>query len=279
VAQAIHGILNPYQVANPDLGPSKIATYLKCPREYKIRYVDKLTASVNAPAALGSAVHSVIAYGHSQQWSRRNADDAAGMLEAVWEGIEPVGKRDPDMVVAYRQARDAWLPWYLRWQEPQDTIVVEERWEANVPEELDGGLEEPIRLTGTIDRVYVDNPEGVPILSDIKSGARAPNRHDLATHLQLSLYAWAFRCVGARDTHGLELVHLRGGCTYRTTRTDEYLAHVLRMTVVPVALAIRAGSFPAHPGSLYGCRYCTVHQHCPVGRPAGNGDEHTHGCD
>jgi hypothetical protein len=203
----------------------------------------------------------MIKHAHEWHWDQLRAGTAAEMLEAIWMGIEPQGADDPDVTLAYRQARDVWLPWYLWWQKPQETVMVEERWQRDVPGEN-------VLLQGTIDRVYLE--DGQFVVSDVKSGARAPGTQAVETHLQLSLYAWAFReCSGMSETP-LEIVHLRGQRTYRTRRTDAYLERVLSDVVIPAARGIEAGIYPANPGSLYGCDYCVCQAFCPVGLgPAG----------
>ena len=263
IAASVQSIRDPYQVRSSALGPSKIITYLQCPLQYKLRYLDRVTCPVRAEAALGSAIHSVIKFGHQWQWQADRADSSAEMLEAIFEGVEPEGRDEPTVLVSYRQARDVWLPWYWWWQGSQKTVLVEEKWAAAVDPEDCAGLEAPVELEGTIDRVYLEGERFV--VSDVKSGARAPGASSLANHLQLSLYAWAFDRACVREDSALELVHLRGQTTCRTRRTPEYLQAVIRDTVVPVARAIQAGIFPAHPGSLYGCQYCVCRAHCVVG--------------
>lgn len=277
VAQIVHQIAHPYQVTSDILGPSKIDSYLKCPLAYRLKYIERVPGRRRAPAALGSAIHGVIAHAHQEGWSDRDSGDAAGMLEAIWDGLADVeGADDPDVIVSYRQARDVWLPGYLGWAAGQQTLCVETRWQCEVETE-DGTV---IPLQGTIDRVYEDS-DGTMVVSDVKSGERAPSKDTIATHLQLSLYSLAFRQSTAGDgSEALELVHLRGFDSrggraagsgllphqFRTSRTWEYLDAVIDHVVIPVHQQIEAGIFPAHPGSLYGCNHCDVQHSCPIGQ-------------
>jgi hypothetical protein len=269
VAQVIEQLERPYQVASDILGPSKIQTYLYCPLSFRLRYIDRVPTLPRAEPALGTAIHGVIAYAHTQRWSERQADEAAEMLEEIWDGIEPTGKDEPDVTIAYRQARDVWIPAYLQWSCGQETVCIEERWRCDVD---DDGQEIP--LQGTIDRVYRDS-DGRLVVSDVKSGARAPSKADVATHLQLSLYAWAFQqATGSNGNEVLELVHLRGFgskaeeklFSFRTRRSPEYLDAVIDHVVIPVHRQIAAGQFPANPGGLYGCNHCDVQHACPIGQ-------------
>lgn len=265
VADALNSIEHPYQVASEILGPSKLKTYLQCPLQYKLRYLDRVPVAPRAEAALGTAIHAVVAHAHRFHWDGRNKHDSAEMLEAIWGGIEPVGKDDPDVEVAYRQARDVWLPEYMAWASTQDTISIERRWNCDL--EVDG---ETVPLQGTIDRVYRD---GGLVVSDVKSEKRPKSPSQLGTDLQLSLYAWAFQQVtSSGGGEVLEIVHLRGFArnirewSYRTRRSPEYLDAVIDYVVAPAVRQIKDGHFPANPGSLYGCNYCVCQHACPIGQ-------------
>jgi RecB family exonuclease len=258
VQSTVDAIESPYQRATQALGPSKIAGFLYCPHAFFLTYETGRRFPHNAEAVLGTAIHAVIKHAHEWGWGPRDKRTAASMLTDIMDAVPALRKDSPAVELAYRKARDVWLPWYLQWQQGQETIAVEERWEL----EWEG-----IPLTGTIDRVYVD---GKPVVSDIKSGKRAPSEEQLKTHLQLTLYDWAFCELCGYQEHGLEIVHLRGLETYQTTRTPEYHLHVLEGTVKPVARMIEwcraTGEWPCNPGTLYGCHYCLCRSSCPVGQ-------------
>lgn len=269
IQAALAQIDAPYQAETTILGPSKITSYLTCPRAYKLQYVDRVHAAKGAEAVLGTAIHSVISYSHEAGWGPDDRRTAADMLVDIWESVDAAGMvraNDPEVELAYRSARDKWLPWYLHWQREQQTVAVEERWDL----EWEG-----IPLRGTIDRVYID---GAPVVSDVKSGKRAPTADQMRTHLQLTMYDWAFRAIAGDQDHPLEIVHLRGQETYRTHRTAEYIEHVMRGVVGPVARQIEyatlTDTWPCNPGTLWGCGYCTYQHACPVGQ----GGEIADGC-
>jgi RecB family exonuclease len=265
VQATLDAIETPYQTQTRALGPSKIASYLYCPRAFYLAYETGRRFPHNAEAVLGTAIHAVISHAHEWHWTERDKRSAADMLTDIMDAVPALRKESPAVELAYRSARDEWLPWYLHWQRGQETIAVEERWELDW---------EGIPLTGTIDRVYID---GVPVVSDIKSGKRAPNAEQLRTHLQLTLYDWAFCETCGHQPHGLQIVHLRGmkDGIYDTSRTPEYHLHVLEGTVRPVAHMIewsrQTGEWPCNPGTLYGCHYCLCRAACPVGL-GGNDD-------
>lgn len=256
---AAKGITAPYQMQSTALGPSKINTYLNCPRSYQFQYLERRDAPSSPAATLGSTVHSAIEMIHREHLTSKDMDEAAEFLMSLWGEVRDstTDPDDADVAASLELARDEWLPWYLKFIEPQVDIVVEDRWNL----EIDG-----VRLQGTVDRVYREDG-GATVISDVKTGKRAPSAQDLNTDLQLSLYTWAVRQQGIHEEHDpVEIVMLRKATTVRTTRTDEYLQHVLDDVVIPAARGIEAGNFPCNPGRKFGCAYCNYQRFCPVGQ-------------
>ncbi len=252
------GVLHTYHQTSPHLGPSKINTYLRCPRQYEYQYVERLSRPSAPAATVGSVVHRVIQHAHQAHWSLQDAEEAAEMLEDLWLVVraETSDPHDYEAAKAIAEARDIWVPWYLHWIEGQTDIAVEEQWTLPVP-----GTD--LTLQGTIDRIYRAN--GIVTISDVKTGKRVPTGISLANDLQLTLYSWAGRRLGLREDV-LELVAVRSQGSLMTTRSDGYITAVLENTVLPVHEQIKAGRFPASPVSQYGCGYCAYLDRCPVGR-------------
>ena len=257
VEQAVNNITMPYQVTSVALGPSKIATYLKCGLAYKFQYIDKVRKPASPAMVLGSSVHEVIRMAHNNKWKPNHAVDAASALEKLWEEVRGT-TTDPDDIEANlgkEEAAKVWLPWYLDWISEQRDIAVEERWELD----YDG-----IKMQGTIDRVYRHN--GQTVISDVKTGKRAPTAADLMNDPQLSIYSWAWRELAGVAEDNLEIVQIRSRTPHRTIRSDKYLDDYMQLSVVPVAKQIAAGYFPANPSPKYGCSFCTYQENCPLGQ-------------
>jgi len=256
--------LDTYHVGSPHLGASKIATYLKCPRQYEYSYVLKTPARKSVYAALGVMIHFVCNKARAEHWTAKEAPLAAGLLTDLWAETRPVtdDPNNPNVAVSFDKARLEWLPWYLHFVQDQVDVCTEEHWVIELPEGTIPGQDLTITLEGTIDRVY--HQDGIVVVSDIKSGARKPSPADLNRDGQLSLYSWAVRQQGVRED-ALELVWLRTQELLRTVRTDEYLAMYLEKTVLPVARGIAAGYFAANPNPIYGCNFCPYSHICEVG--------------
>ena len=56
------------------LSKSKINTYLKCPQEFKFRYIDEIEVEPNKYMALGSDVHSI-----AEKFTEEFGDDLEGV--------------------------------------------------------------------------------------------------------------------------------------------------------------------------------------------------------
>lgn len=252
------GVLHTYHQDSPYLGPSKLRTYLQCPRKFEYQYVERLSRPSAPAATVGSVVHKVVQHAHRAHWSLADADEAAEMLSDLWLVVK--GETDDphsyEAAAAIKDAQDVWLPWYLQWIAGQTDIAVEEQWTLAVP-----GTD--LTLRGTIDRVYIAG--GVVTISDVKTGKRTPSGLSLANDLQLTLYSWAGRELGLREDV-LEIVAMRAQGVQMTTRTDAYIAAVMEQTVLPAHEQIKAGRFPANPDSQFGCGYCAYRDRCVVGR-------------
>ena len=250
-------ILDSYHTKSDALGPSKISTYLQCPRQYQYKYIDRIPAPSSPAAALGSTFHAIVSKARAEHWTPDCAGQAAEALTELWDIVRPETSDpdDPNAAAAFLDARDKWLAWYLEWSEPQDDIWVEQFFDLEVM-----GIE----LQGTVDRVYTQ--DGRTVISDVKTGKRTPSDSDLGTDLQLSLYSYAYRLLTESTEDALEICHVRTQKTPQTHRTDKYLEAVIADVVVPVAVAIEQGIFPCNPATKFGCGYCDYQQGCPVGR-------------
>lgn len=258
IADAVTQVTSPYQADSPHLGPSKIATYLRCPKAYHFQYILGTKVPASPAAALGTAIHRVVEQAHLSRWTHEQAHHAADLLLQMWEEVRghTTDPDDPEAATNVQAAAQDWLPWYLHFKGGQIDIAVEQRWQ--VPIEHTN-----VMLEGTIDRLY--RADGQAVLSDVKSGKRPPSAGDLATDLQVSLYWWGCQQQDLKPDYA-EQVWLRRKDALRTTRTPEYLDAVIYDVVIPAARGIEAGIFPCNPASKYGCGFCGYQSQCAVGR-------------
>lgn len=264
IAAAVAQVVTPYQTTSTHLGPSKISTYQKCAAAYRWQYIDKVPTPSSPAATVGTAFHFVAEQIRPNKWTAEDAGKAADLLLRVWQELRGL-TTDPDDVDANNSINDAcleWLPWYLWYSGKGTDIDSESRWVWE--------LTEAVTLQGTIDRLYIH--DGAVVISDLKTGKRAPVAADLKRDLQASLYWGAMRQEGLEPSR-FEQVMPRKREAYPTTRTDEYLQAVIENIVLPVAAQIanatETGHWPCNPNPLYGCNFCNYQSLCAVGRGSG----------
>ena len=261
IAETIEQVRTPYQAESDILGPSKITSLFACARQFELQYLLRAPRLSSPAAVVGTCFHQVAKHARASRWGLDHADAAGELMLNLWDTVRG-DTSDPNDPEANKRVNDAtlkWLPWYLHWYSKQQPIVTEERWTLDVP---GTGM----KLRGTIDSYYAEGGERV--LSDIKTGSRAPGAADLARDLQLTLYWWACREQGSSPTIAEHCMPSKQA-VYRTTRTDAYIDATLQLVVIPAARYIEAGVFPANPATRYGCGSCDVRQHCPIGAGAG----------
>lgn len=236
------------------LSYTRISRWETCPLSYRFRYVDGLEAEPGAAAQLGKAVHRAIETleldhlraGRSAAMERdavmaawraafsehglAGADVFAEGLELVRNFAEEQGELDPATVLA-----------------------VEEGFELEI-----GGQ----TVVGVIDRVDKLDDDTVEVI-DFKTNRLLFTRDDLATNLQMSLYAIAAKRLWPW-AKGVVLTFwmLRHEVKQRTTRSAEDLeAATAYVGTVAEQLAV-ATEYAARPNPL--CGYCDHRGRCPA---------------
>lgn len=239
--------------------PSKLLTWLDCPRRYRFQYVDRPTPPRGpgwAHNSVGTSVHLALARLWDLPVEGRTPSAARRLLELAWQ---PVGFADEaqadrwkgyagDMVATYVAALD---------------VTAEPR-----------GVERTVAFTsaslavsGRVDRV--DERDGEVVVVDYKTGRSALSTDDARGSLALALYVLGCRRTFRKPATRVELHHLPSQKVHAWEHTDESLArHVSRAE--SLADEVRAAlDYPARPSSL--CGWCDFAQHCPEGLEASGG--------
>jgi putative RecB family exonuclease len=265
--------------------PSRLNTWLDCPRRYRMTYLDRPQPSKGPPWAhnsLGVSVHNALAAWWRLPVDRRTVEMAGTLLLRGWltEGF-----RDAEQSAAWRtRARDL-VERYVSGLDPRDEPVGVERTVAT--------RTDVIALSGRIDRLDArpgESGQGTElVVVDYKTGRRVLTEDDARTSLALALYAIAASRMLRRPCRRVELHHLRTGRVAVWQHTDESLARQLRRAEQIAAEAqdadaayrtmsdaARPGTgagrtsfdeiFPPRPGAL--CAWCDFSRHCPEGRQA-----------
>lgn len=257
--------------------PSKLSTWLDCPRRYKFVYVDRPSPPKGAPWAhnsLGAAVHTSLAAWWDRPVAERTPERAAALVREKWIDL---GFRDDEQSLQWRDRAAVMVSDYAARLDPHREPLGIERTVALRTER--------IALSGRIDRLDRRGDELVVV--DYKTGRHILTTDDARGSLALAVYALAaartlrLRCVS------VELHHLPTGDVITWEHSDATLARQLERAediaaeagaaeagaaeaAAAEARAVDAGAddtqFPPRPGPM--CGWCDFAAHCPEGRAA-----------
>ncbi|MEV6843386.1 PD-(D/E)XK nuclease family protein [Actinoplanes sp. NPDC051411] len=247
--------------------PSKLGTYIDCPRRYRFSYVDRPTPPKGPPWAhnsLGASVHTALKNWFALPAERRVPGSLPTLLKATWvrEGYRDVEQER----IAYRQALH-WLDTYVATLDPGEEPLGVERVVATKTSVL--------AFNGRADRIDSrPGPEGPEaVIVDYKTGRSGLDKDDARGSQALALYAYAAQKVFRRPCHRVELHHLPTGTVAAHDHTEESLARQVRRAeetahdIMAAEKAVAAGgdpdeAFPAQPGAL--CGWCDFRRVCPA---------------
>ena len=248
--------------------PSKLGTFVDCPRRYRYSYVDRPTPPKGPPWAhnsLGASVHTALKNWYALPIDRRAPGSLPSLLRPTWVRE---GYRDVDQErAAYRSAM-GWLQTYVAGLDPQEEPLGVERVVATKTAVL--------AFNGRADRIDSrSGPEGAEaVIVDYKTGRSGLDADDARGSQALALYAFAAQRVFRRPCRRVELHHLPTGTVATHDHTEESLARQVRRAeetaqdIMAAEKAVAAGAdpdeqFPTNPGSL--CAWCDFRKVCPAG--------------
>lgn len=258
--------------------PTRLSTWLDCPRRYRFAYLDRPAPPKGAPWAhnsLGASVHNALAGWWRLPLEQRTAEAAGSLLARGWIGE---GYSDAGQSAKYLERAREMVQGYVGHLDPADEPVGVERTVAT--------RTELISVSGRIDRLDVrpmveaEVAETELVVVDYKTGRHVLTVDDARSSLALALYALA----AARSLHKrcrrVELHHLPSGQVLAWEHTDETLGRHLRRAESIAAEcadadeAMRGGLtaervdsvFPPRPSTR--CGWCDYLRHCPEGDAA-----------
>jgi len=251
--------------------PSRLMTYLDCPRRYRFTYLDKPMPPKGPPWAhnsLGAAVHTALASWWKVPIEQRTVVRAGDLLDQAWliDGYRDQVQRDQ----ARARAR-AMVERYVADVDPRDEPVGVERMVALKTDHA--------ALFGRVDRIDDRGGEGLVVV-DYKTGRHVLSVDDARTSLALAVYAAAAERTLRKRCRRVELHHLPTGEVLTWEHTDEGLdRHVRRADSIAAEIAdldetFKAGvsadaaddMYPPHVSSL--CGWCDFNRVCVQGSAA-----------
>ena len=244
--------------------PSRLGTWLDCPRRYRFAYVDRPSPPKGAPWAhnsVGAAVHVALAAWWQLAPGERTPESAARLVRERWQ---PLGFRDDGQAADWRERAADMVARYVEDLDPTDEPVGVERTVALKTDRL--------AVSGRIDRL--DRRGEDLVVVDYKTGRHVLSTDDARGSLALALYALAAARTMRRECRRVELHHLPSGEVIAWEHSASSLArHLERATEISMevvaaeSVAAQDGldaAYPPTPGPL--CRWCDYLAHCPQGR-------------
>lgn len=260
--------------------PTRLTTWLTCPRQYRMTYLDRPAAPKGPPWAhnsLGASVHNALAGWWRLRRSERTVAAAGDLLDRGWL---PDGFSGDDQSAAHRQRCRTLVEDYVATLDPAAEPAGVERTVAT--------RTELIAVSGRIDRLddrgaREHGGERELAVVDYKTGRHHLTVDDARSSLALALYAVAAGRVLRRPCTRVELHHLPTGRVLGWNHTPESLSRQLGRAEAIAAecadaderyQAQQAGAgggaadeiFVPRPGP--GCGWCDYRAHCPEGRAA-----------
>jgi putative RecB family exonuclease len=247
--------------------PARLATWARCPRKYRMTYLDRPTPTRTgawAHATLGAVVHNALRAFFEVRPERRTPERVAMLVRQYWKSD---GFAGPDHAAEYRERAQRWLTDYVARLDTDCAPLAMERWVS--------AAEGAIIAEGRVDRI--DQRCGELVIVDYKTGRHAVTVDDARDSLALALYALASRRTLRRPCHRVELHHLPTGRIVAWEHTEkslrEHLDHAERLAgqFQEATDSWEAGgdtnaSFPPTIGRH--CSWCEFRAHCPEGRQA-----------
>src|SRR5580698_5922764 len=204
--------------------PTRLMTWLDCPRRYRMTYLDRPPPPKGAPWAhnsLGASVHNALAGWWRLPRRQRTVGAAGDLLESGWltEGFA-----DDAQSAAYRRECRQMVETYAGGLDPAVEPLGVERTVAT--------RTDLIAVSGRIDRLddrrSAAGTEGELVVVDYKTGRHVLTADDARSSLALALYALAAARVMRRPCRRVELHHLPTGNVLAWEHNEESLARQLR---------------------------------------------------
>jgi RecB family exonuclease len=257
--------------------PTRLATWLDCPRRYRFAYLDRPPPPKGPPWAhnsLGASVHNALAGWWRLPRRERTVTAAGDLLESGWLTD---GFADDSQSMEYRDLCREMVEGYVARLDPCREPVGVERMVAT--------RTDLIAVSGRIDRLD-DRPSDDSqfrelVVVDYKTGRHLLTVDDARTSMALALYALAAERVMRRPCRRVELHHLPTGKVIAWEHTPESLAMQLRRAEEIAAECAHADEqykaasaigrpadelFQPRPG--IGCGWCDYRGQCPEGTAA-----------
>ncbi|PIU19132.1 MAG: hypothetical protein COT16_00085 [Elusimicrobia bacterium CG08_land_8_20_14_0_20_44_26] len=226
-----------------------LATYKKCPRMFKYRYVDKLGDKFRQPRpflSMGNSVHAALAGFMTRKIEERNFDLLKTFLESEWISE---GYLNSDQENEYFHRASDMLKTFFssgEWKMAPDHI---EKWfEVKVSDFI---------LSGRIDRI-----DGLEVI-DYKTGNFVPDEAELRKDFQTIIYTFAGSVLLGAPAERVTFEYLASGKKISIEKNEAELRSDMEDVKKFIAALRSDGEFFPTPHRLW-CLYCDFNSICPL---------------
>ena len=259
------------------LSPTKVATWIDCPRRYYFTYVRRERSGTSwAHLSFGNSIHAALRDWFELPGAQRSPASVADLVRRVWIDA---GFRDAEQSEQWRDRATQMVGDYVAALDPTFEPVSTERTLAFKTETF--------IMEGRIDRIDSsrddenhedDESERVSIV-DYKTGRSVPSIDEVRGSSALAMYALMVQRAAGMSCFDVSLHHVPTGTTVSWRHTPATLQRQLdRMAQIAKDIAVAQDTFnaagdepelldhlfPARPSAL--CGYCDFWGVCETGR-------------
>jgi len=251
---------------------SSLGTFLRCPRQYRFRYIDRIPAESRASSlAFGSAIHTALAHYYGKLRDIEPEPTAEELSAVFMDAWKEQLRRDVPVLFADKEDEGSLADLGVRMlavflekaQLPAEVVEVEMPFSIELVDPETG--EVLPRMVGVMDAVVKDRDGSFRILEH-KTAARRWTEDKLAYDNQITAYGLAAPQLGLGDAAVTVQLLLKQKApdfeTYTPTRTDADRRDLVDI-VRGITRAVRAEAF--HPIRDWHCRGCEYASACVAG--------------
>lgn len=251
------------ELSGPALSASRAKEYERCPLQYRLHVVDRITEPPTRHTALGTLVHSVLEGLFDLPAADRTVESSHDLLAREWARTR---ETSPQVLDLFEGAADEG-----RWVESARELlsayfaIEDPQWLAPAARErlVDAVTPEGIRLRGFIDRID-RSPAGDLRVVDYKTGRAPSPRFQDEALFQMRFYALLLSLV-SRLPARTQLLYLKTGRVLTFDPTPEDIARFGEEIAAlwgRIEADARSGEFAPSRNPL--CDWCGVRAMCPL---------------
>lgn len=237
------------------LSPTRMNTYLTCPKRYEFSYVHELKLPPNGVLVRGKSCHEAIRHNYAVKKQTGVDAPVSDVLDAYSTAfdaeIQAAKLRDGENA---GNLKDSGAKLTRLYREQRAVAIVPDVYEERVILELEGGD----TFEGVVDLATPDRQ-----IIDLKTASKSPSAGEADNSLQLTAYGWSYFHLKHELPSGYALDFIIHDHAAKTERAQARLLTQPTMRsaidlddfaldVAGVFAAIRAGAFPRHT-THWGC--------------------------